>query len=533
MTALFHRGMYGETLRRLRTPALFMLVLATVFDAFPLVMRVSRLSNVAYLSGTVHFDAVHFSLYTIPFIVVPILMLVTFRYQHRRAPSDLYFSFPLSKAALTVSQLCAVLTWTAIIVLGSSLVIACLCLLPVNHTVCGLRVGEVLLSVGGSLTASLFMAAVFNLAVSLCGTTVNTLFAASLILFAPRLVCYALNSLVLECCPMLPPQSTTVALDALMGNLLYGGYGSLTVWLSTLVKIVLLLALSVWAATRRPTEIAGQAAVHPALHIAFRTAVGMLLSLPAVGQIVTFEAFSFGMTSEALSFGMTSSLNLMTVTFYYLNALVGYYVYELITTRKAMGLVKATLWLPLLILVNVLMIGGCLLTEQVICHTTCDPASVSRVELRAVTYRTEVSTMDGEYGYEAFEETWFDGLTVMDEYGIKSPFFYRSRQYAQSQAPHTPLTGKESRELVCKALSRTLEYHDSVASVYDVYRLAYLTEEAKADGSAYVYSIDVVIHDGWIARSRRIGVTAKELTVLLGELKEAGTLPDHFINAVR
>ncbi len=522
MTSLFHGGLYKETLRRLRTPALFMLVLATVFDAFPLIMRAARFSDYAYWIGTYRFDAIHYSLYTIPFIVVPILMLVTFRYQHRRTGSDFYFSLPLSKATLTVTQLAAVLTWTAIIIVGSSVIVALLCLLPVNGRIYNFNILDVLRPVGASLSASLFAASVFSLAVSLCGTTVNTLIAASLILFAPRILLYVLNMLVLWMAPILPSQSTTAVLDVIMGNLLYGGHDNLLVWISTLVKAALITTLAVWAASKRPAEMAGRAAVHPALHIAFRTLVGTLLLLPAVITILMND----------MPFGLSSRTVLSGVIFEYLVALVGYYLYELITTRKAKNLWKATLWLPLLAAVHLAMIGGCMLTTHIVNHTVCTPETVQRVELKAVVLRQDTETRMSESGYTVYANTWFEGLAVMSE-APKNSFYYRTSQYASSEAPNTSLTDEDSRRLVCEALERTLDYHNGPRSENSGYPLDYLRNEAKKDGSRYTYNIDVVLHDGWITRSRRIGVTQKELELLLDELDEQEALPDYFTNILR
>lgn len=523
MTSILHRGMYREALRRLRTPALFMLVLATVFDAFPLLMRASRLSYTLLWASSGNFGTLHYSLYTIPFIVVPILTLNAFRYRNRRAASDLYFSLPLSKVTLAATQFAAVLTWTAIIVVGSSLCILLLCLLPVNSLIYALNVGDILLHIGGSLFACFFMAAVCFLASSLCGTTINALFASLLLLFAPRLIAYALNSLVLELTPVLTPQSTTVVLDAFMGNLLYFDHSNPTVWISTLVKTVLILAAALWASDKRPAEIAGRATMHPALHIVFRTLIGTLLSLPAVATILTYKE---------VAYSTPSTLFLPMVVFYYLIALVCYYLYELIAARKARNLLKATLWLPLLVAVNVAMIGGCMLTTHIINHTTCTPDTVQRFELRAVTLRTYTQNMTSESGYVSDDGSWFDELTVMNEYQ-KSSFYYRTRQYAESDAPSVSLTSEESRRIVCDALTRSLDYHNGPYSTYNGYALDYLRDEAKQDGSDYVFNIDVVLHDGWLTRSRRIGVTAEELSVLLKELKEQDALPDYFTNILR
>ncbi len=485
MPRLLHGGLYRETLRSLRVPALALIVLSAVLSLWPLLFDVT-------LSQTAHrFGDVCYGLLYLPFVAPPLFTLIVLRYQFKRAGSDLYFGLPLSKSALLLTRLAAGITWTALATVSTALVGA-VCALCVSAP---LDMTDVLLESGGSLVASLFVTAITALACQLCGTALNALFTAAMLLLSPRLIAYTAVAAVTAASPFLTPDSGRRMVDLVSQNLLYGGCEQWSVWIATVLKLMAVAALTLWLCKRRPSEAAGHPTFHPVLHVILRTLVGVLFSLPALTCLLPYRPY---LLAEGILF--------------YVLGLAAYYVYELILTRSAKGLLRATVWLPLLIVVNLLLFVGCQWLSDAINQTELTADTVDSVSVTRIVYRESDSVFERGYGYDA----------ALDHEAFTTDTFYSlTRRYVkESDAAEVRLTDERSIAIACEALAR------QPIAVYIDYPMGdTLHLYALPDPPTIAFLADIEYRQGLFTHTRRVAFTDTELRRLLSRVGKETTLP--------
>ncbi len=492
------RGIYRETLRRLRLPALVMLVLVTVLDAFPLLMKILD-EDFEYLS---EFSTVHPLLYAIPFVAPLLLTAMAFRFQTRRCDSDFYHALPYTRTTLSVSMLSAVATWCAAVVIVSSVTVALLCLAFPG----GLTFALIALESTACLAACLFMTALSFLAVSLCGNTVSVIFTVFILLFAPQLISTTLLSGLVERVPILP--YSNAVLNLTQYNLLYGGFDTIQAWVGTAVLTAICLGVGLWANKRRPSETAGSPTVTPALQIVLRLLLSLACCLPAIDIIIDTVGGYHTDLSEA--------------AFLYLLAVIAYFLYELFTTKKAKNLLKAVPWLGVLALLNVLCVVLVSFAGSVIASFAPAPKQVRSVSLTALHYMEEL-----EHYSNSFSVTYYN-TSEEKTYATEQPalptdyeaFYSYTLRYAKSDCGKVKLTDERSKEIVCSRLEELCDLLGK--NNYNLQGKIRLEGEGR---EWCVYQVEVAIRQGLVTHHRLLWLTDSELTHLLGEINKHAELP--------
>lgn len=313
-------------------------------------------------------------------VATPILMLYLFSWLTKRNACDFYHSIPQTRSCVFFSFFGAAMTWVLLYTLVPALIGSGLCALFAKYyTVNWGNVASILFNV---TAANLLVASSIAIAVSLTGTTFTNMIVSVLIIFVPRIFMMVVTLLVTGNLPMVPDGYLMPLLDVKY-NVVFGSVASMFVGSSgnlltefgsglyTLILGLVYMIAALWLFNRRRSEAAGQAAASRKLQMVYRLIVSMLVCLIPCALI-------FNAMAEGSTFNISEVYLLFVV---YVIAVVTYFLYELITTRKWRNLVKAIPGLGVLAVMNLVLIGGMWLLYSVTLNTMPEAEDISYVKL--------------------------------------------------------------------------------------------------------------------------------------------------------
>ena len=343
---------------------------------------------------------------------VPILVLVSNSYMTRRADSDFYDSLPHTRAAISLSSMLAVFTVSfAIILLSTGVSILCGYLFADSFTV---PWGSSILKLLATLTSAVISISVFSVSTAITGTTFSALAVGFLIAAGPRALMGIINSAICETSPVLLSDSIIPLFDnnyniyTALSVSNYSVVSSPVAYIYSLILAALYTLLAVFAAKKRKSESATHPAPSRLLQHVYRISIATLLC--SLSLIIIF------------GYGFDATAAIVIIL-----SVIVYFLYELITTKRAKNLLSALAAFPIFILVNLLIAGVVALGSYVEANYTPDSDEVDSVS--AVLY--------GEDTYISFDE------------------------YVTLMSGEVELTDKATVSLVTDALSQNVEkYRD-------------------------------------------------------------------------
>jgi ABC-2 type transport system permease protein len=320
-------------------------------------------------------------------VATPLLLLYLFNFLTKRNASDYYHSIPQTRSCVFLSFFAAAMTWAALYVLVPSLLGAGLSAVFSSYfTVNWNNVWHVLFNI---LAGNLFVAASIAIAVCLTGTTFTNIVVSVIVIFIPRIFLTVITSVVASQLPMIPGGSLLPILDAkynvvvgIFTGFFLGEGGSLTEFSSGIYTWILgglYMLIGLWLYNRRKSEAAGQAAASRKLQLVYRLIIAMIICL--IPCSVLFET--------AIGHYEMNMSEIYLVFVLYLVAVIAYFLYELITTRKWSNLAKAIPGLGILAVLNTVVVFGMCGIYTVTLNVAPDPEeirSVSVLELDEPTY---------------------------------------------------------------------------------------------------------------------------------------------------
>lgn len=283
----------------------------------------------------------------LPFVMAPLLALTAFSFLNKRNSSDFYHAITQKRSTLFLSHATASFSWLifAAIVSTGIAIITALCfgnIFIINWST--------LIYLLEGLVASLYVFAATVLATTATGTLFNNICLTGIIIVVPRVLMYLLAESVMSMVNVLPGINSLGILSPrynLIFRYVIGLYDSVDYasapLIYTLILGIIYLIIAFVAFVKRPSEAAGQSAPNRFLQAAYRIAFVMLICSPACFLI-------------ALDIEGGYSGDIIPIIAIYVFALIAWFVYELITTRKASNLLKTIPSLSILVLLNVVMI---------------------------------------------------------------------------------------------------------------------------------------------------------------------------------
>lgn len=284
------------------------------------------------------------------FILAPAMVISIFKFLDRRNASDFYHSLPVDRRCLYLSFMAGVITWIAGTILLASAVSVIVVLLLPNVSII---TESIFIYMFTCFAAGVLVSCVFGLGVALSGTMFTNFTASVIILFTPRIIIFLVLLVLRQTLVFVDfnhmrgifSNNLNIVSDFMLNlgnptsilNIRSGAY--------TLVLGILYLLLGMYAFRKRKSETASWPAQNKVLQTLFRLVPALIISLIA-SSIVFLNVTSF----EGY-FGLSDSW--FSVLVIYIIAVIAYFMYEIISTRKLNSVKKAVPGLLLLILLNI------------------------------------------------------------------------------------------------------------------------------------------------------------------------------------
>ncbi len=468
---IFDAALYRDMLRQLRMVGIVCLVLMTVAGAILPLGRLSELENMSVGDlYTLELLTSNPGIVLFPLIWAPLMMLTAFGFLNQRKSSDFYHALANTRLSLYLSMLAAAVTWLVLDMAVSATVSRLLCLLLRPYYV--LNMAGLWVGLFNMLAAVLLVCGAFAVSMSVTGKTLNNVVVALLLLFLPRFFVLLFTSLLSDALPLLPSGSGFVLFNNhfnVLTNMIFGLFvGNVRdsfeyVWggVYTLVLGVVYLAVGAVLFARRRSEVAGQSSANRFLQALFRLSCGMVIAV--IPSAIIAECL--------LRHESVGGSDIFWLAVLYVAAVLVYFLYELITTRKWRNVAKSVPTLGILVLLCLLFIGG----EKVCYDATLRYQPVAS-EIRSVQMVSDVT----------------------DPYGNGKDYFRVKEQEVSLNA-----TGSQVGRIVSEALDRavTMVKNDSWWQ------------------RDYTY-IDVSIRTDSGEKKRTLPLEQEEYAALLAEMKK-------------
>ncbi len=289
-------------------------------------------------------------------LVAPIMVLTLFGFLNKRNNSDFWHSIPHTRLCIFISFLMSIITWIAGIIAASSLISSAV------YTICGKyyipMYGALAKYSVGCFVISILIIGAVSFAMTITGTTLTNIVLSCLILFAPRLFYTTIDQSIAEslrilCTGHVLPLSGTgynMLIDAIdsifsfnMSTVMHAFFNKSGLIYTSLLALIY-IALAALFFIKRKSEAASFSAPSRILQAVYRCAVTMVVCLISISLIISY------------SDNIDSSI-IVVCGVVYIIAIIVYFAYELITTRKLKNLLKAIPCLFIVVLLNAAFIG--------------------------------------------------------------------------------------------------------------------------------------------------------------------------------
>ncbi|MBQ9413873.1 MAG: hypothetical protein IJU16_01960 [Clostridia bacterium] len=407
---IFDGRLFVEALRRLRTIGIVHAAVCTVISVMPLLL----LSVIDEYDFDLPYTTIAM-LYVSMYVFAPLYSLLTFRFLMTRSASDFHHGLPQTRPCLFLSfAAAAAAMYTAVV---SLVAVAGPAFLALRYGISELPIADTLSWTFGLWLGGLATMMAAALAMALSGRVFSAICAWVMIAFVPRLLLAVLVNGTLQVASVIPADQLGWFLG--LPNIVTFGNpaNSLGVeWIYTAALVLLYGGLALFAFCRRPSEAAGQSAASRGMQTVYRLVVGFVFCLPAIYSLYTMFT---GVAEYGMLFG---EAGVVEVVMYYVTALMAYFLFELITTRKPKNLLRAMPWLGVLVALNVVVIAG----------------------------MTAFTNMAWSYHPEASEVQEITVVSVKpyDYYGLDNPKY--------EDIHGTTFDGK-GKEVLCKGLKRGIQ----------------------------------------------------------------------------
>ena len=364
MSKFFDFGLYKESIRQTR---LMGIILGIVILGISMIGAIESMMihnwrvtagferNVRTLSFMEFAPVLWIFMYLAPLLLV----MKLFSFMNKRRASDFYHAIPHTRKSLFISFLAGIFTW----IIGTMIVVTLLS--TIVHVISPAVIFStpiLVYSFLGFLAGTLLVTSGILLAKGLSGTWLSNLAVAAIILFYPRFILMIFNDMFMSITRIIHPGDTNLLTNAsyniafsvfdINHSIMWHGWpwdatnasmvGSV-VYTFVLGLIYLLLAGMLFC--RRKSEVAGRGATNRIVQHVIRCMLVFPITLVIPSVILS--------PFRGATWHSGDTIGIVVAVFM---ALVVYFVYELIVTKRLINVVKAIPALGIVILFNVLFI---------------------------------------------------------------------------------------------------------------------------------------------------------------------------------
>jgi len=345
----FNKSLFTNTFSRLKTTGIvFTLICIIISIITPINRYIQMKSNTEnfYEGNIIGIIEITPVLLVFMFIGSMVLTFSAFSHLNTRKASDFFHSLANTKICTYISMGSAVLSWVYITIISTVLVTT------LTYSMLGIAVNSTfpMYLILTYISCATLITAVCLIAVSVSGTAFTNIIVTGLILMLPRFITFifkvavtsiAFNSIGVELGVIFNYQynlpfalvSSGLGLDNNMGFVgmsdIFMSKGAI---LYTFILALIYLVVGCFLFNKRKSEIAEKSAPNKILQHIYR----MSLTLPILLIFVVMYAKSFN--KSITSFLWYNGVSTMLI---FAISLIVYFVYELITTKKVMNLLRA------------------------------------------------------------------------------------------------------------------------------------------------------------------------------------------------
>lgn len=416
------------------------------------------------------------------FILTPLMVLILFNFLNRRNACDFYHAIPDTRAGLYISYGGSILTWNIAILLLSLTVTA---ISDVMFQFVEIDYSGVFVIYLNSVAGCLFMFGVFAIAMSLTGTVFTNLSVAVMLLMVPRIITTVFVFMLTQSIDIFPftfgnsilDDRLNVVTNMVTGMMVRGDYDGLFMWKSLVYTFVVGLIYSViglFLFWKRKSEVAASAAVNLKMQYVFRLIPAVLISLFPLGVLIDNVVNRYEIYDTEI----------FMIVVLYLIAILAYFMYELITTKKLRNCIRSIPGLLGLAAFNLLFFGLFFASYHIILNDVPDTSNVKYVTIN----------FDSGRGYRYSN-------------GVGGSFY-------SSMVKDIDITSAEVKELLVEELERNIDLIKTDKGVwsYDAYASTSFIE-----GTTRVL---VEFHTGLGAKSRYIYISPDKMEELMDLLRQ-------------
>ncbi len=354
---LFDLGLYVDSLRRTALVGGLFTALMSIQSIIVVIGFLFTAQNIKeralyfYSVSTVGFLDMNPMIFSIPFLMVPLLMISLFGFLTKRSSSDFWHSIPFSRECIYITFIVTAISWTlAAIIISSIISVVGFLLMPQYYAV---NFMSLLYILPGIVAIALVVMGAFSISSSLTGTTFNNFIVAALILFLPRAFIMYFDSLCSNTSlfPSVFGNGDSSSLNLLFAAFTGSVFGvsemneSMTVLSSIIYTFILgivYLVIGVVLFKHRKSEAASLSSVNKHVQTALRVIVSLIVCFVPIYLICEGS--------------VTDTESAFFVFVMYLIAVITYLLYELITTKKSKNMLKSLPKLWILLVANILII---------------------------------------------------------------------------------------------------------------------------------------------------------------------------------
>ena len=371
MKNIFNFRLYKEGLKQAQLPGI-------IFAAIMMLGAIFTPLGYRQPYDSFDYNQFNYALFTTFTVFAPILVLVTFSFLNKRNTSDFFHSIPHKRQTLFGSFFAAVMTWIIGVIAVSSAV--CFAIYAITSPYLTLPVASIIIHILSMIAASFLVASITVTAMTLTGTIFSNVVVSFVLIFLPRGFMTLLSNLIIRQAVILPAESLGFfsnywynipvsyplnIFNALVGHNynytpLYNNFQNL-IYTTVLGLVYLVIAFVLFK--KRKSEMAGSSAVNNLLQHIYRISL----------------TFGFCLIPCTLIFNRTD--NFVTILTLYCIALIIYFSYELITTKKLSSIKRTIPALGILILLNAAFIGSVYGVKSYVLDTEINASDIKGVRI--------------------------------------------------------------------------------------------------------------------------------------------------------
>lgn len=404
-------SMIKEQIRRLKLPAMILTFLA----AFGVIMELILVVLMGYGHDTDWIVPSVWYVYLTPVVVLILSSILIHDYRTRNG-SDFYHALPVSRRSVVVSSALACMCWVIVYMVFPAVIQSVLKFLFMLKP---LDLGPYFDAFCYGLIVSFYLSGALWLGHALTGTRMSHVVVTILILAGPRALLFVVGVIIETLMPYLMlfrfdflfvPHKYNYALSCMSS---YGPSATSAVY--TIILSILYYALALWLIKKKPSETAGRPTWNTRMETAVRVLLACAICLPAILGVLMFYFDVNGYDS----YSDTSQVEfLMLMIVFYSLAVIVYFLYEILQTKKIKNSFKHWKGLGWVALFNLIIIMSVIFIHRSVMRTQPDPdeiESVSIMDIRKESFSNWVNDyIDVNYGNRKFQdsdnEAIFDGL---------------------------------------------------------------------------------------------------------------------------